>query len=768
MEDLDLGATIRGFSPGQKAFNRYTLRKILGRGGMGVVWLARDEELEIDVALKFLPEIVALDKESVAELKRETRRNLGLTHPHIVRVHDFVQGPTTAAISMEFVDGASLSALKLDQPGNVFSIEQLLPWTEQLCGALDYAHRSAKIVHRDLKPANLMINAQGELKITDFGIARSVADSVSRVSKEAGSSGTPLYMSPQQMMGEDPAVTDDIYSLGATLYELLTGKPPFHTGNIIAQVQGKVAPRVNERRSALEPKLPPVPTVWDDVLAAALAKERTARPQSAKEFWQRLHGATAPAIIVQPAEPAPAKSPTAKTDADGAPTVAPGKPPALLYGGIALAAVLLLGAGYYFGVHGPAQEREKAEQARLAEAARQAEQQRQAAAARRTAEQAAIAEAKRAAEQAEQARQTEALRVAAEERRQAEARREAEAADLARAAALTEARGRLRTFVQSGSPAKFAEFERGLAELLVRLDPDRRRTIGNELDQARRESFDLTKRIQLALINARSAWLEVKRVADLTRQKAGGTTSVQEDMRSYFRGVMGEAERVLAYKDKPTGREFSLLREGFYSPGLANGNEDTALLVVYGGPGMRLSIDNAGPQDYVAVWDNLPAGSHRLTVEQAGQSPVTVPVVLKKGELLFLPSIEAAVASSARNAGASGAGAAVEDAPADVVDISALGPRGQAPVARVKTPPVYPAAMQRADISGYVVVQFVVSTSGDIVSAVVLQSSHQGFEAAALQAVRKWKFQPGRIDGQTVNVRMQQKLVFKLEDQPAR
>ena len=91
MDPLDLGATIKGFSPGQKVFTRYTLRKILGRGGMGVVWLARDEELEREVALKFLPEVVAMDKQSINERKRETRRSLELTHPHIIRIYDFVQ-----------------------------------------------------------------------------------------------------------------------------------------------------------------------------------------------------------------------------------------------------------------------------------------------------------------------------------------------------------------------------------------------------------------------------------------------------------------------------------------------------------------------------------------------------------------------------------------------------------------------------------------------------------------------------------------------------
>jgi hypothetical protein len=116
MDDLDLGATIKGFMPGQKVFGRYTLKKILGRGGMGVVWLARDEELEREVALKFLPEVIMGDRGALEELKRETRRNLGLTHPHIVRIHDFVQDARTAAISMEYVEGDTLANLWLEQP----------------------------------------------------------------------------------------------------------------------------------------------------------------------------------------------------------------------------------------------------------------------------------------------------------------------------------------------------------------------------------------------------------------------------------------------------------------------------------------------------------------------------------------------------------------------------------------------------------------------------------------------------------------------------
>ncbi len=324
MDDLDFGATIKGFNPGQKVFKRYTLNKILGRGGMGVVWLAQDSELDREVALKFLPEIVALDPEALADLKRETRRNLALTHENIVRINDFVSDGRTAAISMEYVDGTTLSGLKLEKSARVFTTDELRPWLVQLCDALGYAHGRAKVVHRDLKPANLMLTKGGDLKITDFGIARGISDSVSRVSAQAGgSSGTPVYMSPQQMMGEKPAVTDDIYALGATLYELLTGKPPFYSGNVFMQVQNKMPPPIAERRQELEIAGEAVPAHWERTIAACLAKEAKDRPQSMAEFAQRLGLHGAPLMPVAPPPllpPAPASAqPGARAAAQPAP-----------------------------------------------------------------------------------------------------------------------------------------------------------------------------------------------------------------------------------------------------------------------------------------------------------------------------------------------------------------------------------------------------------------------------------------------------------------
>src|ERR1043166_1794967 len=207
---------------GQILFGRYTLIRILGRGGMGIVWLARDEELERDVALKFLPDLIIHDAAVLSDLKRETKRCLELTHKNIVRIYDFVHDERSGCISMEYVDGGTLSSLRCDKERKVFEVAELTDWMGQLCDALDYAHNHAHVIHRDLKPANLMVNQRGELKVSDFGIARSLEDSMSVITKAAGRSGTLAYMSPQQLEGERGTHLDDIYSLGASVYELLT------------------------------------------------------------------------------------------------------------------------------------------------------------------------------------------------------------------------------------------------------------------------------------------------------------------------------------------------------------------------------------------------------------------------------------------------------------------------------------------------------------------------------------------------------------------
>jgi serine/threonine protein kinase len=346
MEELDLGQTIRGLGAGQKVFRRYTLVRILGRGGMGVVWLARDDELERDVALKFLPDLVVHDLAVLDELKRETRRSLQLTYHNIVRIHDFVQDAESACISMEYVDGPTLSALRVDQPNRVFEAEELLPWVEQICEALQYAHEHARIVHRDIKPANLMLNSRGELKVADFGIARSLSDSVSMLTMARGTSGTLAYMSPQQLDGERASNLDDIYSLGATVYELLTSKPPFHSGLLERMIREKTPASLAAKREELEIGTNHrIPEQWEQTIAACLAKAAAARPQSAIEVRDRLR-APARTLPMNPprdaATPLPMPpSPAARITVDETPAT-PKLPPYLTNRALIVGAAIVL------------------------------------------------------------------------------------------------------------------------------------------------------------------------------------------------------------------------------------------------------------------------------------------------------------------------------------------------------------------------------------------------------------------------------------------
>ena len=294
---------------------------------MGIVWLARDDELERHVALKFLPDLMIQDRALLDQLKRETKHCLELTHPHIVRIHDFLHDERSGCISMEYIDGETLSNLRTEKAQRVFEPDEIATWISQLCDALDYAHNRAGVVHCDLKPSNLMVNQRGDLKITDFGIARSLADSVSRLTAEQRRSGTLVYMSPQQLNGEPCMHLGDIYSLGATIFELLTSKPPFYSGNIDRQICERVAPSMTERRKEFNIEPASVPQIWENVVAACLAKDPSRRPQSAVEIAQRLQLPPGQArIAIAHAKPAKKKL--------------------VLVGGIAAASALVLAAVY--------------------------------------------------------------------------------------------------------------------------------------------------------------------------------------------------------------------------------------------------------------------------------------------------------------------------------------------------------------------------------------------------------------------------------------
>jgi serine/threonine protein kinase/TPR repeat protein len=290
-DDLDFGQTIHipRFGAGQKIFRRYILKKILGRGGMGIVWLAEDEDLERLVALKVLPETLCHDRESVEALKHETKLGLHLAHPNIVRIYDFQRDDNAAAISMEYVDGATFSEMRTTKPTHVFDPADLHAYIEVLCDALHYAHNRERIVHRDLKPRNLMLNSLGDLKIADFGISRTISDSMIVLTGMRGSTGSPPYISPQQWDGEPPTTLDDIYSVGATLYELLSSKPPFMGVVDWQQVHYKIPPPISKRRADIGiTGAAPVPAEWEETIAACLAKDQKDRPQTIRALQARL------------------------------------------------------------------------------------------------------------------------------------------------------------------------------------------------------------------------------------------------------------------------------------------------------------------------------------------------------------------------------------------------------------------------------------------------------------------------------------------------
>lgn len=209
--------------------SRFVVLEEVNRGSMGIVYRARDKVLEEIVALKILNDYMTTDPSAVERFKREARAAKRLSHPHIVRIHDMFEYGNKKLLSMEFIEGVDLKTVLAER--KTLPLYEIAGIARPVCEALEYAHQQS-IVHRDIKPANIMITNTNQVKVTDFGIAKVLL--AGRDSTQAGSQiiGTPLYMSPEQIMGEEIDARTDIYSFGATLYELATGRPPFLDGNI--------------------------------------------------------------------------------------------------------------------------------------------------------------------------------------------------------------------------------------------------------------------------------------------------------------------------------------------------------------------------------------------------------------------------------------------------------------------------------------------------------------------------------------------------------
>jgi len=267
---------------------RFLLKRLIGRGENSEVWLARDVRGVRDVALKFLPPAFLSDTNLIERFQEQCRRNFLLEHPQIVSTYELVSDHDSAAISMEFVDGWSLATLKVDKLCRCYSVDEIDPWIRQLGEALEYAHTKFGLVHGDLKPANLLLSAREGIKVSDFGFAALLRSESSRRGLARGGPGSIGFLSPQQVMGGTPATPDDIYSLGATIFDLLTGTPPFYQGEVIAQICGLKPPGMMQRLKELDIQSDAIPAAWEDTVARCLAKNPDARPQSIGEVLQLL------------------------------------------------------------------------------------------------------------------------------------------------------------------------------------------------------------------------------------------------------------------------------------------------------------------------------------------------------------------------------------------------------------------------------------------------------------------------------------------------
>jgi len=206
---------------GSEIAGKYKISRVLGRGGMGIVYLADDLKLKRPVALKFLPPEVERDAATRQRFLREAQAAAALSHPNICTIYEVDDQADQAFISMEYVEGESLRDRSAKGP---LLVGDVLDIAIQVCVGLDEAHKKG-IVHRDIKSANIMLMATGQAKIMDFGLAKVAGAAM--VTREGSTMGTVAYMSPEQARGEPVDARTDLWALGVVLYELATGKLPF-------------------------------------------------------------------------------------------------------------------------------------------------------------------------------------------------------------------------------------------------------------------------------------------------------------------------------------------------------------------------------------------------------------------------------------------------------------------------------------------------------------------------------------------------------------
>lgn len=266
-------------APGRVLGGRYRLDRELARGGMATVWIAEDPLLSRRVAVKLLHPQLAVDDALRTRFRNEAIAAAKLTHPGIVATYDTGDDDGLAYIVMELVEGKTLRRI-IDQNGKL-PVDEAVDISSQVADALEHAHRQG-LVHRDIKPANVLVQADGRVKVTDFGIAKAAGgDDLTRTGTVVG---TARYLAPEQVNDSPVDRRADVYALGLVLYEMLTGKPPFGGDNDMATAVARLTNAPEPVRAAR----PEVPRPLEDIVARSLARDPQYRYQSAQALKEAL------------------------------------------------------------------------------------------------------------------------------------------------------------------------------------------------------------------------------------------------------------------------------------------------------------------------------------------------------------------------------------------------------------------------------------------------------------------------------------------------